>query len=78
MKDSSEIGVVMIKSFPNLYFGVKEGVDVLLGTEVRKFVEMCGPLAVNVKPVSFTEIMEMVNDISVGKWSFGGRRKSSF
>ncbi|OHT04538.1 hypothetical protein TRFO_27991 [Tritrichomonas foetus] len=55
-KDSNETAVIIVKKFPNVYFALKEGVDVLLGDTVRKFVELCRPLSVSVHQYSFDQI----------------------
>ena len=64
-KDSNDVAVIIVKKYPNVYFGLKEGVDVLLGDAVRKFVELCKPLLVTVQQCSFEQIS---HDISAEKY----------
>ena len=59
-KDSDEIIVIILKSFPDMYFSVKEGVDILLGDAVRKYVDLCKPFTVNVQQIPFHRMNSLI------------------
>ena len=59
-KDSDEVVVIILKAFPDMYFSVKEGTDVLFGDTVRMFVDLCKPLSVNVQQIPFDKMNAII------------------
>lgn len=59
---SNDEKVIIVKKFPNVYFALKEGVDVLLGDAVRMYVELCKPLSIQVQQCTFEEIYAKFKD----------------
>ena len=59
---NKEVIAIIIKKFPNVEFGGKEGsgVESILRNAARKFVELCRPLDVDVKQLPFEEIKQHV------------------
>jgi hypothetical protein len=51
-----QIAAVILKRFPNVYIAVADGKEVVLGDTVKKFVECCRPLNVNVRKVHLDEV----------------------
>lgn len=60
--DTDKSAIIIYKKFPTIMFYLKEDVDVLLGDNIRNFVEMCKPLVVKVQQVSFGEIKSLIKD----------------
>lgn len=67
--NSEDVIVIIVKKFPNVYFALKEGVDVLLGDAVRMYVELCKPLSINVQPCTFEQIFAKFKDEIVASQS---------
>jgi hypothetical protein len=58
-----QIAAVILKRFPNVYIAVKDGKEVVLGDTVKKFVECCRPLNVNVMKVHLDEVNAIMERI---------------
>lgn len=61
-ENSDDVIVIIVKKFPNVYFALKEGIDVLLGDAVRMYVELCKPLSINVQQCTFEQISAKFKD----------------
>lgn len=63
-KNSKEVIAIVVKKFPNVYYALKEGVEVLFGDAVRMYVELCKPLPIKVQQCSFQQIfLKFKNEI---------------
>lgn len=54
--NSDTENIIIIKQFPNVYYAIKEGIDCSIGDALRKFVESCKPLTVQIQQCSFEQI----------------------
>jgi hypothetical protein len=63
-RSEGEVQAVIVKRFPDLYFAVREGSEVVIGNAVREFVDLCRPLSVNVQQRTADELLRMVEELS--------------
>jgi len=66
-KETNELNVVIIKKYPNLYFYIKEGSEVLIGDAIKGFIENCKPLIVYVKQISFKDINSVLSGFGMAQ-----------